>query len=67
MEGGTKTVEHEKKEERRRFLGTLVDTLGVSLVGNMLPGKCIIRTSHSANQKAIVGAIVLRVGAKIIF
>ena len=35
----SETVENEVKEQNRRFLGMLADTLGASLVGGMLEGR----------------------------
>ena len=34
----TKTIENETKEQRGRFLGMLLGTLGASLLGNLLTG-----------------------------
>ena len=42
LKGGSKTIENEIKEQRGRFLGMLLGTLGASLLGNLLTGKCII-------------------------
>ena len=35
----TKTIENETKEQIGGFLGMLLDTLGASLLGNILTGK----------------------------
>ena len=35
----SKTIENEAKEQKGRFLGMLLCTLGVSLLGNLLTGK----------------------------
>ena len=43
LKGGTKTIENETKEQRGRFLGMLLGTLGASLLGNLLTGKGIMR------------------------
>ena len=38
LKGVTKTVENETKEQRGGFLGMLLETLGASLLGNLLTG-----------------------------
>ena len=38
LKGVTKTIENETKEQRGGFLGMLLGTLGVSLLGNLLTG-----------------------------
>ena len=44
LKGVCKTIENETKEQRGGFLGMLLDTLGASLLGNLLTGKGIMRT-----------------------
>ena len=44
----TQTTEYEVKEQGAGFLGMLLDTLGVSLLENMLAGKGSIRTGEGA-------------------
>ena len=39
LKGVTKTIENETKEQRGRFLGMLLGTLGASLLGNLLIGR----------------------------
>ena len=39
LKGVTKTIENETKEQRGGFLGMLLGTLGVSLLGNLLTGR----------------------------
>ena len=39
----SKTIGNETKEQRGRFLGMLLETLGASLLGNLLTGKGIMR------------------------
>ena len=39
----TKTTENETKEQKGGFLSMLLGTLGVSLLGNLLTGKGIVR------------------------
>ena len=48
----TKTIKNETKEQKRGFLSMLFGTLGVSLLGNMLAGKGIVRAS-SGNKNFI--------------
>ena len=38
LKGVTKTIENETKEQRGGFLGMLLETLGASLLGNLLTG-----------------------------
>ena len=46
LKGVTETVQNEIKEQKRGFLSMLLDTLGTSLLGNILAGKGAIATSH---------------------
>ena len=39
----TKTTGNKAKGQRGRFFGMLLATLDARLLGNMLPGKCVIR------------------------
>ena len=59
LKGVAKTVENETKEQKGKFLSMLFGTLGVSLLGNLLAGKEIVRTS-SGNKK---GKAIVRAGA----
>ena len=43
LKGVSKTIENETKEQRGGFLSMLLGTLGVSLLGNLLTGKGIMR------------------------
>ena len=43
IEGVTKTVQNEGKEQKGGFLSMLLSTLGGSLLGNLLTGKGIYR------------------------
>ena len=58
LKGVTKTIKNETKEQKGRFLGTLVDTLGSILLGNLLAGKGIVRAG-SGHKK---GKGILRAG-----
>ena len=46
LEGVTKTVQNEVKEQKGGFLSMLLGTLGASLLGNLLTGKRAIATSQ---------------------
>ena len=43
LEGVTKTVQNDVKEQKGGFLSMLLGTLGASLLGNLLTGKGIYR------------------------
>ena len=47
MKGISETNKNEAKEQKRGFLGMLLDTLGASLLANLLTGKGIIRASQN--------------------
>ena len=53
LKGVSKTIENEIKEQRGGFLSMLLETLGASLLGNLLTGKGIIRAGEG---KGIVKA-----------
>ena len=53
LKGVSKTIENETKEQRGGVLSMLLGTLGASLLGNLLTGKCIIRAGEG---KGIVRA-----------
>ena len=42
----TKTEENETKKQKAEFLGMLLGTLEVSLLGNIFRGKTIVRTGY---------------------
>ena len=42
--GVNKTIENEAKEQKGGFLGTLLGTLGASLLGNLLTEKAMLWT-----------------------
>ena len=50
MKGTTKTIKNETKEQKGRFLGMLLDTLGASLLGNMLTGKGMLRAGYGNKE-----------------
>ena len=47
IKGVTETVENEIKKQKGEFVGTLVATLGASVLENMLAGKGVIRSGDS--------------------
>ena len=57
LKGVTKTIENETAEQKGGFLSMLLGTLGVSLLGNVLTGKGIVRAGSGNNKgKGIVRA-----------
>ena len=57
LKGVTKTIKNETKEQKGGFLGMPLGTLGVSLLGNMLAGKEIVRAGYGNKKgKGIVRA-----------
>ena len=46
LDGITKTVKNEVKEQKGGFLSMLLGTLGASLLGNMLAGRGVIRAGE---------------------
>ena len=50
MKGTTKAIKNETKEQKGRFLGMLLDTLGASLLGNMLTGKGMLRAGYGNKE-----------------
>ena len=57
LKGVSETVKNETKEQKGRFLSMLLDTLGASLLGNLLTGKGIVRAGSGNNKgKRIVRA-----------
>ena len=58
LEGVTKTIKNETKEQKWGFLSMLLGTLGASLLGNLLSGKGIVRAG-SGNKK---GKGIVRAG-----
>ena len=58
LKGVTKAVKNEAREQREEFLGALVGTLGLILLGNLLSRKWIVRAGPG-NKK---GKGIVRVG-----
>ena len=51
LKGVTKTIKNETKEQKGGFLSMLLVTLGVSLLGNLLSGKAIVRAGEGIKKK----------------
>ena len=60
LEGVSKTIKNERKEQKGGFLGMFLGTLGASLVGSILAGKGIVRAGFE--KKKGKGAIAKRQG-----
>ena len=60
LKGVTKTIKHETKEQKRRFLSMLSSVFRASLLGNLLTGKGILRAG-SGNKK---GKGILKAGSE---
>ena len=58
LEGVTKTIKNETKEQKWGFLSMLLGTLGTSLLGNVLTGKGIVRAVYGNKR----GKGMLRAG-----
>ena len=50
IKGVTETIENEVKEQKRGFLGMLTNTLGASLLGDILAGKSVLRAGKKTNR-----------------
>ena len=48
--GVSETVKNEVKKQQKRFLGMIVVTLGVRLLGSMFLGKGVLRTGEGVNR-----------------
>ena len=46
IKGVSQTIKNEAKEQKRGFMGMLLDTLGANLLGNLLTGKATIRAGE---------------------
>ena len=60
LKGVTNTIKNEAKEQKGGFLSMLLDTLGASLLGNLLSGKVIARAGYGHLSKE--GKGILRAG-----
>ena len=52
LKGVTETIKNQTKEQKGRFLGTLVCTLGSILLGNLLPRKGIKRADYGYSSSS---------------
>ena len=50
LKGDTKTIKNETKEQKGSFLSMLLGTFGASLLGNLLPGKGIVRAGEGIKK-----------------
>ena len=50
LKGVTNTIENETKEQKGGFLSMLSETLGASILGNLLPRKGIERVGSGNNK-----------------
>ena len=48
IKGVSETIQNEAKEQKDRFLGTLLGAPGASLLGNLLRGKGVMRADEGA-------------------
>ena len=58
LKGVTETVQNEIKEQKEGFLSMLLDTLGASLLGNLLTGKGMYRARKGKGINRAGGGIV---------
>ena len=67
LKGVTKTIKNQTKEQKGGFLNKLLDTLGASLLVNLLTGKGILRAGSgrhlSSTSKNKKGKGILRAGS----
>ena len=54
LKGISETIQNEAKEQKGGFLSMLLDTLGASLLGNMLASKGITRADYGFKGKGII-------------
>ena len=50
LKGVDETIKNEVKEQKGGFLSMLLDTLGASLLGNMLAGRGVIRAGYGSKN-----------------
>ena len=64
LKGVTKTIKNDTKEQKGGFLSMLLDTLGASLLGNLLTGKGIVRAgSGHPSYENKKGKEIVRIGS----
>ena len=59
IKGISKTIKNEEKEQKSRFFSMSLDTLGASLLGNLIKGKDTIRAGEGMIR---VGKGTIRAG-----
>ena len=52
IKGVSEIIKNEAKEQKGRFFSILLGTLGVSLLGNLLTGKVVMRAGEGATATA---------------
>ena len=57
LKGLTKTIKNETKEQKGGFLSMLLDTLGASLLGNLLSGKGNVKDGEGIVRAAYGSSI----------
>ena len=50
IDGVSETVKHEIERQESGFLGMLLETLGASMLRNILTGKCVLKARRGCNN-----------------
>ena len=60
IKGVSETIKNEAKEQKRGFIGMLLETLGASLLGNLLTEKVLLQqVTEQIHQVKILNALIL--------
>ena len=60
IKGVSETIKNEAKEQKRGFIGMLLETLGASLLGNLLTEKVLLQqVTEQLHQVKILNALIL--------
>ena len=60
IKGVGETIKNEAKEQKRGFIGMLLETLGASLLGNLLTEKVLLQqVMEQLHQVKILNALIL--------
>ena len=60
IKGVGETIKNEAKEQKRGFIGMLLETLGASLLGNLLTEKVLLQqVTEQLHQVKILNALIL--------
>ena len=60
IKGISETIKNEAKEQKRGFIGMLLETLGASLLGNLLTEKVLLQqVTEQLHQVKILNALIL--------